>query len=176
MVASTARPAAVHTGLPAVVSSAAAGGLSRISAGPDRRRQRQATAEHLAERDDVGCDAVVFEGVQGARPAEAHLDLVADHRHAVPAAQLVQAGEEAVGRHDQAAVGQDRLDDQAGDGAAAQMLLGEVEAGGDVGVDRHRAPGRKGLGYGRNTASGSGGAPASTCTPETPIATPTPPW
>ena len=48
---------------------------------------------------------------------------------------LVQLCEEAVRRHHEAAVGQDGLDDQAGDGAGRQMLLGEVQAVRDVGVD-----------------------------------------
>ena len=47
----------------------------------------------------------------------------------------MQTREETVGRHDQAPVGQDRLDDQARDGTARQMRLGEVETGRDVGLD-----------------------------------------
>ena len=67
--------------------------------------------------------------------AEAHLDLVADHRDAVGAAAVVKLCQEPVRRHHQPAVGQDRLDDQAGDGPGREVLLGEVKARGDVGID-----------------------------------------
>jgi hypothetical protein len=42
---------------------------------------------------------------------------------------------ETVGWHHQPAVGQDRLDDQAGDGPGRQMLVDEIQTLGDIGID-----------------------------------------
>ena len=87
----------------------------------------------------------MLECVHGAGAAQTHLDLVADHRHPVGTAAVVQLCQEAVGRDHEATVGQNRLDDQAGDGSGRKVLLGEVQAFGEVGVDtRGRRP--KGVG------------------------------
>ena len=88
--------------------------------------------EWLADRAEFDR---VLERMQSAGPAESHLDLVADHRHTVTTAQFVQPRQEAVRRYHQAAVGKDRFDDQAGDRPGGQILLGEIQAGLDVGVD-----------------------------------------
>ena len=78
---------------------------------PDQRRQRQPAAETLAEDDHVGLHAFVAESVERAAAPQAHLDLVEDGEDAVPPAAFLQRLEEACGRHDQAAVRHDWLDE-----------------------------------------------------------------
>ncbi len=61
-------------------------------------------------------------------------------------AVFVQLRQEPVRRHHQPAVGQNRLDDQAGDGPGRQVLGCEIQAFGDVGVDiAARGPKRVGV-------------------------------
>jgi hypothetical protein len=84
-----------------------------------------------AEGDDVRDDPVVPEGVPGPRPAQADLHLVADQQRARGRAPGGDVGEEAVRWNDQAAVGEDRFHEQAGDVPAGE---GVVEGGEDLRV------------------------------------------
>ena len=81
---------------------------------PDHRRQRQAAPESLPERHHVRRDLLGLERVEESRPAQPHLDLVADEKDPVAPASLLQAAQEPVGRHDHPAVGLDRLQEQRG--------------------------------------------------------------
>ena len=89
------------------------------SRGRDEGRDRQhAAAERLAEDEPVGPDVLVLEGEPRAGAAESRLHLVEDQQHVVRVAQAAQAREKAGGRHDDAGLALDRLD-QHGDGVAA---------------------------------------------------------
>ena len=76
----------------------------------DHRADRQARAQALGQRHDVGLHAPVLAGEHAAGAADARLHFVEDQQDAVLVAQRAQAGEEAVGRHDVAAFALDRLD------------------------------------------------------------------
>ena len=82
-----------------------------------QHRDREAVADRLAERRQVGCHAEPFLGAAG-RVAEARDDLVEDQDHARRRARLAQGLEEArLGQHD-AGVVEDRLEDHRGDRVA----------------------------------------------------------
>ena len=77
-----------------------------------RADRRVAGAESLAQRDDVGADAVVLEREQRAGAAHPAHHLVRDEQHAVPVADLADPREVARDRGDAA---QRRADDGLGD-------------------------------------------------------------
>lgn len=89
----------------------------------DGGRERQSAAQRLPERDQVGSDIVVLKGMEQARPAQTDFDLVAHDEHVIAAAGFHQLPQEPVGRNDEAAVGEDRLDRHAGDVARRQLDL-----------------------------------------------------
>ncbi len=93
----------------------------------DDRGQRQPGAERLGHRDDVGDDAVALEAVAVARAVERGLRLVEDQQHPARVAVLAQRGEVARRRDEDAAAGQDRLDD-AGRERARRLGVDELEA------------------------------------------------
>src|ERR1700686_747582 len=81
---------------------------------PDERRQRQATAEPLAEDHQIRLQSLVLEAVHPAAAREPGLDLIDDELDAVAAAALLYGGEETLWRHDDAGVGDQRLDEDTG--------------------------------------------------------------
>ena len=114
----------------------------------DHGRDRQPGAERLGQRQDVGHDAVALEGIHVAGPAQAGLRLVEDEQHAALDAHLLEPAQVADRRLDDAARGQDRLDDAGGE-AARGLLVDHREAVrelalpvvGAVGVPEGRAVG-----------------------------------
>ena len=118
--------------------------------GRDDRGQRQPGAEGLGHRDDVGHDAVAGEAVAVTGAVQGGLGLVEDQQHPARVAVLAQAGEVARGRDEDAAAGQDRLDDAGRErtrGLGVDELEAEVElaapveltvGGRDVGAVRVR--------------------------------------
>ena len=126
MVSSVAMPARAAIGLPPNVAACMPGRrLGAISAVVEQGRARDAAAEALGERHDVGRDAEVLIGEPLAGPAAAGLHFVEDQQQVVLVGQLAQLGEEAVGRDADAAFALNRLDqdrrrfvvDQRGHGA-----------------------------------------------------------
>ena len=92
--------------------------------------EREAARDALRARDEVGHDAVVLDRVPGAGAGDAGLDLVGDEHDAVLGAELLDRREVAGRRDDDAAVALDRLDEERGD-------LARADVGDDV-VDRLR--------------------------------------
>ncbi len=102
----------------------------------DDHPDRQARAEALGERRDVGRHAPMLAGEHAAGAADTRLDLVRDHQDAVAVAQRAQPRQEARRRDDVAALALDRLDEHRRHlarrhGAREQDVLDVVE---------HRAP------------------------------------
>ncbi len=89
------------------------GGIDDLRASDDGG-ERHAGRQRLADRDEVGDDALVLHGPELAGAPEAGLDLVDDEYDAVLIAEPAQAAEEALGGHDEAALAQDGLDDDGG--------------------------------------------------------------
>ena len=158
---STARPAAVASGFPDSVPAwytGPSGARCDIDvARPAERADRQAAADDLAEAPQVGGDARPLGGATEAEP-EAGDDLVEEQQRADAVALGAQAGQEPVGRRDQAHVGGDRLDDDHG------RVVVERRA------RRCRAPRRCRPPHRRVTPAESGEASV----PSTPSATPEP--
>ena len=124
---------------------AAAGGADRVAAkrvevraarerGGDRgrrhdRRERQAVADALGHRDDVGHDALQLEAPERVAGApEAGLHLVRDAEAARLAHEAVRLGQEAVGERRRAADALDRLGEKGGDAAGRRAAddVGDV--------------------------------------------------
>ncbi len=92
-------------------------GLHRLLR-PDARRDGHATAQPLAETDQIGDDAGRERGEHVSRATEAGPDLVGDEQRARGVAGGAQPGEEAVGREHDPAASEDRLDEHRADVAA----------------------------------------------------------
>ena len=105
-------PAARLTASPMNVEVCVPGAQWAMNAArPTTADSGQPAADPLADGHEVRHDAPVLGRPGPARPPEPALDLVEDEDGAVAVAQLAQAGEEAVGWDDDAAVALDRLDD-----------------------------------------------------------------
>ncbi len=126
----------------------------------DERRDRQhAAAQRLAENEAVGDDAFVLEREPGAGAPKAGLHLVDDQEHVVGVADPAQPREEARGRHDDAGLALDRLDQDSGSPRRDRPL-----DGGEI-AERHSAEsGGEGteavaiVGLGRERDHGGGAA------------------
>ena len=105
-------------------------GLDRV--GGDRRRQRQAAAERLRQRDEVRHHVVLLEREHRPDAAERRLRLVDDEQHPALLAALLERREVAVGQRHDAARAEDRLDDRGG-GRADRLRVGHREAGVEAG-------------------------------------------
>src|SRR4029453_12470735 len=109
----------------------------------------ETAADHLAEGDQVGVEAVQAGGTRPVHP-EAGQDLVEDQQRASPASLLAQGGQEPGGRRHHPHVGRDRLDQDRGDLAASQRERGGerglVVVGGDQRVRRLRRGHARGVG------------------------------
>ena len=112
---STARAAAVHTGLPPNVLPCRPG-VSNSAAGPTARHRadRQPPAQPLGQGHHVRRDAVVLVGEKRAGAAHSGLHLVEDQQCAVPRGDLAGGGQVALGRDDDAALPHDRLQEHRG--------------------------------------------------------------
>ena len=131
---SVARAAAQATGLPPKVLAWLPGGPVHDRLGGDDRPQRQAVGQPLGQADDVAVDAPVLArrrcGRSGrCRPGSRRSPAGCRARRRAP-----QAGEEAVGGDDVAALALDRLDEDGG------RLLGRA---GRCGTARGRCRGRR---------------------------------
>ena len=104
-----------------------------LARGDKGRHRQHAAAERLAQDDAVGADALVLEREPGAGAAEARLHLVEDQQHAVRVADAAQPGEEARGRHDDAGLALDRLDQH-----RRRVRRDRALDGGEI-AERHRA-------------------------------------
>ncbi len=82
---------------------------------PDHRRERQAPAQSLAEDDQIGLEVLVLETMHLSAAPETHFDLIDDDLDAVAPAPLLDSRQESRRRHDDAAVGHDRLDENGRD-------------------------------------------------------------
>ena len=124
----------------AAEGAAEAAGLAGIHdlGAPGDAGQRQAARDALGAQHQIGHQAEVLAGEVAAGARHAALDLVGDEHDAVRRAPLLQRGQEAVGRHDEAALALDRLDDQAGQIGCADRLL-EVRDGARGGIRRREA-------------------------------------
>src|SRR5436305_1295284 len=89
------------------------------------RGERQAAADPLPNRQQVGHDSLVVGGPHPPTPPEAALNLVEDEQRAGAVAQLPQAAEEPFGRDDDAAVSLDRLNEDARRGLHSRRGVGE---------------------------------------------------
>ena len=98
-------------------------GLENLLLHQQRADRRVAAAEPLGDRHQVGADALLLAGVQGAGAAHAAHHLVKDEQHAVAVADLAHALEIARHRRDRAQGGADhRLGDEGDDVVAAELL------------------------------------------------------
>ena len=112
---SAAWAAAQTTGPPAKVEPWSPGAKVSAWRGPViMRADRQAAAERLGGRHQVGDDARVLVGPGGAGAPEAGLDLVEDQRRAGRVAALARGAQQLVGQHVHAALALDRLEDHRG--------------------------------------------------------------
>ncbi len=109
----TSRPTAAASGLPPNVEPCSPGPqhAEHVTVADDGRHGHDAPAEGLAEQVQVGhhADEVAREGRPD--PAEARLDLVGDEQHPAFGAELAQPRQEVGGRHDDARLALDRLDE-----------------------------------------------------------------
>ncbi len=102
--------------------------LVGVEGGGDAVADADAAERHVARRDrlgelhDVGLDAPVVEGEEGAGAAEAGDDLVGDEQHVVAVADLADAGEVVVLGHDDPARPLHRLGEEHRDGVGALPL------------------------------------------------------
>ena len=87
--------------------------LGRFGRG-EARAEREAAANALGRRHDVGRHAILFVREQRAGPAIAALDLVEDQQQPALVACLAQAGQEFGRRGAQATLALYRLDEEAG--------------------------------------------------------------
>ena len=128
IVSMAASAAAQASGLPPYVPPRppTCGGVHDLGAA-GHRRQRQPAGDALGGDDQVGHDALVVAGEHVARAGEAGLHLVGDEDHAVGAAPVGERGQEARGRHDEAALALDRLDHDGGEVVGADLLLDHVD-------------------------------------------------
>ena len=120
-------PAAIASGLPPKVEPWVPAvmplrGLGGGKAGADR----EAAAERLGERHDVGRDAGALIGEQLAGAADAGLHLVEDQQQAVLVAELAQRPQELRRHHAHAALAHDRLDQDRG-GLRTDRALDRLE-------------------------------------------------
>ena len=92
----------------------------------DHDGHRQAAAQGLRQGQHVRHDAVALEGVHGAGPAHPGLRLVDDQQHPALLAELLEPAQVAERQLDDAAGGQDRLD-QAGCQAPGRLLVDHRE-------------------------------------------------
>ncbi len=125
---------------------------------------RQAAAERLGQRHEVGHDAGQVHREHGAEPAEPGLGLVQDEQHAALAGQLGQPGEVAGRRHHDPAGRQHGLGDDGGSGAGGLFVVeleADLQAGHVAGV--RAVPDRAAVGVrGRDGEdAGNGGAVAA---------------
>ena len=85
------------------------------------------------EDDEVRLEALVLEAVHLAGAPETHLDLIDDDQDAMAPAALLDGREEPRRRHDDAAVGHDRLDENGRDllrrRSRGEMVVEEFEHG-----------------------------------------------
>jgi hypothetical protein len=131
--------------------------VHHLAARDEGGHRQHSAAQRLAQDDAVRTDAFVLIGEPGAGAAEPGLHLVEDEEHAVRIADPAQAGDEARGRHDDARLPLDRLD-QHGSGLARDRALdrGEIaerhgtesrrersEAVAVIGLGRKRGDGRR---------------------------------
>src|SRR5262249_19111351 len=99
--------------------------------------RQHAAAERLAEDKAIRPDGLVLERAPAARRAGGGLRLAANHGHAVRVAQRAHAGKIARGRHDDAGLALDRLDQNRG-GVERYGTLDRLEV-----TERHRAEARR---------------------------------
>ena len=107
----------------------------------DAAERHVARRDGLGELHDVRLDAPVVEGEQGAGAAEPGDHLVGDQQHVVAVADLADAGEVVVLRHDDPARPLDRLGQEHGDGVRPLALDRPLELVG--GRDALAYPGRR---------------------------------
>jgi len=124
------------------------------------RRQRKATADHLAEGDDVRIDAIALDRTAW-RDSETGHHLVEQKQRAMAAGDLAKSVEETIDRLDHAHVAGDRLDDHPGDFVAVGVE--ERLDAAEVVVARHQGVLRRAAGN-----AGLSGSPS--------VATPLPAW
>src|SRR6266851_2114576 len=79
------------------------------------RREREAGGQALGDRHQVRRYPRMLDGEELAGPAETGLDLVGDEHDAVALGELAQRPQELRWRGDEAALAEDRLDDDRGD-------------------------------------------------------------
>ena len=113
----------------AAVGTAEAALVDRVHqlGAPGDAGERHAAGQSLGGRDDVGDHALVVDGEPVAGATEAALDLVGDEDDAVGRGPLRQRRQESVGRHDEAALALDRLDEQSGDVLRADLGLDRLD-------------------------------------------------
>ena len=110
-------------------------GLVNAVAARHRAHGHDAVGQRLGHGDHVGHDAEGIGGELLAGPPEAADHLVEDQQDAVAVADLAQALQVALGRHQHADRAGDRLDDAGGDGIGpvqideALQVVGEFRAG-----------------------------------------------
>ena len=121
---STARPIAHETGLPPKVLkySMPLAKASRDLGRRDHGAERVAVADGLAHGDDVGHDALGFEGPEVAMPTRPKPTCTSSAMHTPPAARtaLVRGAQVARRQDDLPAAAQDRLRDERADAPAAR--------------------------------------------------------
>src|SRR5205807_7176207 len=98
------------------------GGVEHAAAGQQRARRHVTTRERLGQRDQIRLNAPVLEGQEPAGAPETGLNLVDDQQRAVAPAQLLGAGQIALGG-DVDALALDRLDDAPGHVSAPELTL-----------------------------------------------------
>ena len=96
--------------------------LEDLAARHHRRHRHVSTAQRLTDRHDVRLESPVLAGEPFAGTAQSSLDLIDHEQGAVPAAQLLR-GLEVAGRRQRHQPSLDRLDDEGGDIARAQLGL-----------------------------------------------------
>ena len=126
--ASVARAARQETEVAAERGGAGPGVMGGDGVGGEVGGDREAVAQCLGHRDDVGRHVPVLRGEPAAGAVPGGLDLVGDQQRAVPAAQPPQLRPVVVGRDDDAAVALDRLGDHGRDRLAPQQALQRGQA------------------------------------------------
>jgi len=85
--------------------------VHQSAVGEDARHRVEASREGLAQRHDVGADAVVLVGEERPGAAETGLDLVGDEQGIVPFGELAELREIPRRRHDDTGLALDRFDE-----------------------------------------------------------------
>ncbi len=105
----------------------------------DENGQGEAAADGLGQDHDVGGDTAVLDGPEGARAADARLDLVGDQRDGPVCRDLPHAAQPVVRRRDHSALALDGFEDHPGGQRYARLGVveeGLAPAGGEFGATR----------------------------------------